>query len=105
MSTSRAWKRYAVAVALVVLAVLLSALLMQRLGPWFGNVFFLAVLLSAWYGGRGPGLVTAALTVAVGIAFTVLAGRPFTLAQVLGFIAFAAGALVITGLVDGLRVA
>jgi PAS domain S-box-containing protein len=54
---------YGVAVGLVVLA----ALLRLSLGPLWGEdvpalLFYPVVVLSAWYGGLGPGLVTTALS-------------------------------------------
>ena len=57
--------RYAAAVVAVGLALLLQMLLV----PWFGGdpnqspfmVFFAAVLVAAWLGGLGPGLVSVGL--------------------------------------------
>lgn len=62
------WKRYSVAILLVLLA-LVSMLLLDRWVPMYRSpflVFFAAVMVSAWYGGFGAGLCAMAIaTVAV----------------------------------------
>ena len=53
-----AWRRYAAALALGVLALLATLLFESWLAPSSLPFFFAAVALSAWYGGLGPGLLT-----------------------------------------------
>jgi signal transduction histidine kinase len=53
---------YPVAILLIVLIVLLKPSLDQWLGPALSLTYFIPVVtISAWYGGRGPGLFTTAL--------------------------------------------
>ena len=47
--------RYGVAV--VAVAVAIAFLLIPQIGRGLGSIVFLAVLISAWYGGMGPGLL------------------------------------------------
>ena len=105
MRAGRVWLRYAVAIAAVLLALALAWQLTPLLGPWFGNIFFLAVLVSAWYGGKGPGFLSTALTLAAALAIRASYGWTFATTQVLGLVAFAAGGLLITKLVDDLQAA
>jgi len=57
--------RYGVAVLFVMLALLLTVLL----NPWLEQsvflLFFSAVMLSAWYGGMGPGLLATLLSISI----------------------------------------
>lgn len=57
--------RYGVAVASVMLALLLTLHLQPLLDPRVFSLFFAAVMVSAWYGGLGPGLTATALAVLV----------------------------------------
>jgi K+-sensing histidine kinase KdpD len=51
--------RYAVAILAAVIAILLRKLLDPLIGPQYPyNTMFLAVVVSAWYGGIGPALVS-----------------------------------------------
>jgi PAS domain S-box-containing protein len=60
-----AWRRYAVAVMITVAAVALRHALVPALGTGFSFLLaFPAAVLSAWYGGLGPGLLSTALSVA-----------------------------------------
>ncbi|HXG20859.1 MAG TPA: ATP-binding protein [Methylomirabilota bacterium] len=62
--------RYGVASALVAAALFLTFLLHSLLDPPVFSVFFAAVMISAWYGGLGPGLLATLLAVlAIDIAF------------------------------------
>lgn len=54
-------QRYSVAVLVVVVALLLTQLLRPLLKPTLYPLFLAAVMVSSWYGGIGPGLVTIAL--------------------------------------------
>ncbi|MDQ3921692.1 MAG: DUF4118 domain-containing protein [Actinomycetota bacterium] len=77
--TSSPVLRYAVAVLVFALALLLKLLLDPLAGEDAPFVlFFTAVMVSAWYGGLGPGLlVTALSTVAVDLFFLSLADFSF----------------------------
>jgi len=55
--------RYAVAVVTVALALVLTSLLGPSLDPEVSSLFLAAVMVSAWYGGLGPGLLATALAV------------------------------------------
>jgi signal transduction histidine kinase len=55
--------RYSVAVAAVTLALMLTWLLWPLLDPTVFSLFFAAVMVSAWYGGLGPGLLATAVAV------------------------------------------
>jgi signal transduction histidine kinase len=55
--------RYAVAVIAVALAQALTSLLGPSLDPEVSSLFLAAVMVSAWYGGLGPGLLATALAV------------------------------------------
>jgi signal transduction histidine kinase len=62
---TRAVSRYAVAVAAVGAALALTAVLWPLIQPAVSPLFFAAVMVAAWYGGLGPGLVaTVAATAA-----------------------------------------
>ena len=65
MNTGRlrsAAPRYAATVMIVVLAVVLTRLLRNFGDSGISPLFFAAVLVSAWVGGRGPGLLATALS-------------------------------------------
>jgi K+-sensing histidine kinase KdpD len=63
--TSSPLLRYGVAVIAVALALLLTRLLWPLLDRTVFSLFFAAVMVSAWYGGRGPGLLATAVAVLV----------------------------------------
>jgi signal transduction histidine kinase/ActR/RegA family two-component response regulator len=96
-----AWLRYLVAV--VSLIVVFRLMQLPAIGQHLGALLFFAVLVSAWYGGLGPSLLSISLTVAV----LLLAARrqPLTMQQGMGMASFTAGGLVITALVEGLHAA
>jgi K+-sensing histidine kinase KdpD len=57
--------RYGVAVLFVMLALFLAVLLRPWLEQSVFLLFFSAVMISAWYGGMGPGLLAACLSVSI----------------------------------------
>jgi len=57
--------------AMVVFATLLTVLARQWLGPAIAVFFFPAVVISAIYGGYGPGVFTSVLSTVVGVFFVV----------------------------------
>src|SRR5262245_48827997 len=54
--------RYGIAVASVGLALAVASLLPYRADPSHFTLFFVAVMVSAWYGGLGSGLVATILS-------------------------------------------
>lgn len=62
------FQRHSVAVLAVVAALLLTHLLWSLMKPTLYPLFLAAVMVSSWYGGIGPGLVTTALA-ALGSAY------------------------------------
>src|SRR5580698_4621915 len=75
----RPLSRYGLAVALVFIALLLSLILRVTFGNPFWFFFPVAVIVSTWFGGRGPGWVAVgSSTLAVLYYFT----RPFHSFQV-----------------------
>ena len=63
------WQRYGLAVAAVAAAFLVKALLQNATKESPFLVFIAAVMVSAWYGGAGPGFVALLLSVALASAF------------------------------------
>ncbi len=59
------WARYGLAVVCVAIAALLERTLAPVLGPMPMALYFPAVLVAAWFGGLGPGLLATALSLAV----------------------------------------
>ncbi|MDR3633277.1 MAG: ATP-binding protein [Isosphaeraceae bacterium] len=97
------WLRYGAAVLAVVLAVALTRL--PAVGQFLGVLFFLAVFVSAWYGGLGPGLLAISLPMAAIFAGLAAARRPPAPQQATGLAVFLGGGLLITTLVEALHVA
>ncbi len=62
---------YSVAVLASLVAVLLSLLFLPAFERGVFHIFYVAVLVSAWRGGLGPGLLTAAVGVLANLAFMV----------------------------------
>src|SRR5258706_4879900 len=94
--------RYGVAIA----AALLAALLRFALGPSAGHAapyisFFVMVILSAWYGGFGPGLVTTPLGGALAVYFF-LPQASVQSDEWRGLVRFILGSVLITWLIQSL---
>ncbi len=93
-------------VAALVVASAISALYLPVIGRGLTSILFLAVLISAWYGGLGPGLAATALTV---IAAVLLIGFhhqfEFPPWRITAIILFAVGGVLITFLVEALHAA
>ena len=67
--------RYAIAIGCAVAASVLSGLAWIEFGGQFPAVTLLpAIVVSAWYGGRGPAIVTATLSALVIVGFRLLLG-------------------------------
>ena len=98
--------RYGMAVLAViaVVGVLAAVGTGQRNG--LGLLLFFAVLVSAWYGGMGPGLLTTALFVILTLIVILYQNRltlPDLLPRLLALTMFSTGAVVITLLVEALH--
>jgi signal transduction histidine kinase/CheY-like chemotaxis protein len=94
--------RYGVAVLTVVAA--LACMGIPEIGKELGSLLFLAVLISAWYGGLGPGLLATALITVIAVLGVVNQGRP-TLARTIPIGLFSAGGVLIALLVEALHAA
>jgi PAS domain S-box-containing protein len=97
------WLRYGVAVLAAVLSI--AAMAIPVIGKGLGSILFLAVLVSTWYGGLGPGLVTAALITGVGV-FDLLWLQPrIEPSRIAGIMGYVSGSALITLLVEALHAA
>ena len=79
--------RYAIAVASVALALSLASLLARRADPSHFTLFFAAVMMSAWYGGLGAGLLATILSALVAGLF-LYSPNLFPNSQLAGLFAF-----------------
>jgi signal transduction histidine kinase/CheY-like chemotaxis protein len=93
--------RYGAAVLAVAAAVALAQV--AGGGPLPGAIFFFAVLVSAWYGGRGPGLLATGIPAALVLLGT--AKKPLPPEQAGGAAFFVLGGVLITSLVEALHAA
>jgi PAS domain S-box-containing protein len=103
-AAARALVQYGAAVLTVVAA--LGMLRFSGLGPGLGGILFFAVLLSAWCGGLGPGLVSTGLIAAVAFGQFVRfvrtgAADPILVLVRIGL--FTAGGVAISWLVEALH--
>jgi PAS domain S-box-containing protein len=95
--------RYSVAVAAAFVAVLLRFALGPSAGQAFPYVaFFAMVILSAWYGGFGPGLVTIALDAVLAFYFFFPRTSSAQIDDWRGLVRFILGSLIITTLIRAL---
>jgi PAS domain S-box-containing protein len=99
----RAWLRYGVAVLAVFVAV--AAMLIPVVGKGLGSVLFLAVLVSTWYGGLGPGLLAVGLITAVAGYDLFFVQPRIEPARAVGVVLFVGGGVLITALVEALHAA
>jgi PAS domain S-box-containing protein len=101
MGRGKSWTaRYGFAFLVAVLAI--ATIGIPVIGPGLLGFLYFAVMLSAWYGGRGPGLFTTILILLV----AVIGGRaPVSSTQVVTLATFVALGITITLLVQSLRVA
>jgi PAS domain S-box-containing protein len=100
--------------AAVVVAVGLALLLQMLLVPWFGGdpnlspfmVFFAAVMVAAWFGGLGPGLLSVGLSAALSWYFFLSPQYSLainTFGQGLRLIVFVVEGVVISSLVEAMH--
>jgi PAS domain S-box-containing protein len=104
MTKRTAWYlHYGAAVLAVVAAVVMMAI--PVVGKGLGAILFLAVLVSSWYGGLGPGfLATVLITVVALLDLFVLQPR-FEPSRAVGVVLFVGGGVLITLLVEALHAA
>jgi PAS domain S-box-containing protein len=95
--------RYGVAVAAVIAGI--AFLLIPQIGRGLGSILFLAVLISAWYGGMGPGLLATALITFVAIVVLAYLEPEFAPWRVVSIVLFVVGGVLITLLVEALHAA
>src|SRR5437660_12412357 len=104
MRTNHWSMRYGI--ALVVVAWTTSLLLLvPAIGRSGVSIPFFAVLVSAWFGGMGPGAFTTALGLVLYLIILINRGSHFPLWQILQIALFVAGGALITVLVEALHAA
>src|SRR5258708_24898002 len=96
-----AWLRYSAAIA----AAFLAAFLRLAMGPAAGHAapylsFFAFVILSAWYGGLGPGLVTTALSAVLAVYFFLPRPISVEVDDWRGLVRFLLGSVLLTWLIQ-----
>ncbi|HEY9666662.1 MAG TPA: DUF4118 domain-containing protein, partial [Coleofasciculaceae cyanobacterium] len=99
-------QRYGVAVITVVLSLILTLLLRPLLEPSVFQFFYAAVAISAWYGGMGPGLLSAALSTFVSSYFFITPFYSLNIGNTAGFVrlgVFVLVTLIISSLNASLR--
>jgi PAS domain S-box-containing protein len=96
--------RYGIAVAAVVWSTA-SLLLVPAIGRSGAIIPFFAVLISAWFGGLGPGVFTITVGVVIYLMFLVNHGSSFPAWQIVQIFLFIAGGAMITTLVEVLHAA
>ena len=90
--------------AVLAVAVCLALISLPEIGEKFSNVLYLAVLLVAWYGGLGPGLLATALMAM--LAMIAQVSRPdFAPWGLVPIPLFTAGGMLIALLVEALHAA
>src|SRR5438270_14001591 len=83
--------RYGVAVLVVIATV--GVLTIPGFGQGLGNLLFLAVLISAWYGGLGPGLLAATLFAIAGVRALLWSGQDLSSARIAALVPYLACAV------------
>ena len=92
--------RYGIALAIVAVSV---GLLFLPAFSGLGHILYLVVLVIAWQGGLGPGLLSVGLFSAASLYGMVHYGVPVTRARVVALSLFVAGAAMIPVLVEALH--
>jgi PAS domain S-box-containing protein len=95
--------RYGAAVLAVVVGV--AVLFTPGIGQGLTSVLFLAVLVSALFGGMGPGLLATGLVAATAVVLFIGSREPIPPFRVVGLCVFVAGGVLITLLVEALHAA
>jgi signal transduction histidine kinase/CheY-like chemotaxis protein len=91
--------RYGVAVAALIATICAGSVL----GPESGALFFFAIVVSAWFGGLGPGLLSVAALTLLLVAIPLAEGKPIPSARYLGISLIALLGVVVTVLVEALH--
>ena len=94
--------RYGLAVGTVALALWLTSLLWPLVKPSASPLFFAAVMMTAWYGGLGPGLLATALAVPA-IYHFLIPGKQTLLDDLLRLAVFTSVAFLISWLTEARR--
>ncbi len=97
---------YGLAIGSTVIAILITLWLKSLLSPIISPIFYIAIILSTWYGGFAPGIVSVTLSsLAIAYFLTVISDRRLLLAvdDILPLVIFAVGALVISLLTNQFR--
>jgi K+-sensing histidine kinase KdpD len=90
MFRSRTLRRYAVALLAFGLSLLIRLLLSSALGVTVPYItFFPAIMVSAWYGGLGPGLITTSFS-AIAAWYLFLEPSGWRQTELIGFLLFLA---------------
>ncbi len=95
------WLRYGVAVLAVVASIAIMAI--PVIGKGLGSILFLAVLVSTWYGGLGPGLSATALITGVAVLDLLVVQPRIEPSRLVGIVLFPVGGVLITLLVEALH--
>ncbi len=95
--------RYLMAVLIV--SVTLAILSIPVVGQWLGISLILAVVISAWQGGFGPGVFAATLLQGFSVLLHSLAAKPWTTETITSQLAFFGLGVVISLLVEALHAA
>jgi len=95
--------RFGVAVLAVIAAI--AAMAIPVIGKGLGTTLFLAVLVSTWYGGLGPGLLATALILLVALLDLLFVQPTIDASRVVGVVLFVCCAVLITLLVGALHAA
>ncbi|HTS15800.1 MAG TPA: PAS domain S-box protein, partial [Candidatus Sulfotelmatobacter sp.] len=105
MSTREAWARYALAAGLGILAVGLKGVVDAGLGSSTGYLSYVgAVILAAWVGGLGGGLVATLVSAAAqAVVFEIPGTTPITLADGVRIGWFVADGVLLSVVASGLR--
>lgn len=95
--------RYGAAVLVVVAGV--ASMAIPVIGKGLGSVLFLAVIVSTWYGGLGPGLLTTALILMIAVYDLLFVQPRIEPSRLVGVVLFAGGGVLIALLVEALHAA
>jgi PAS domain S-box-containing protein len=82
-----------------------AALLIPGIGPGLGAFLFLAVLVSASYGGQGPGIVATAVAVGWALFLVLMSRGSLQARHVAGLVMLTGGGVLVTRLVEALHAA
>ncbi len=93
------------AVSSLAVAVSVGLLFIPGLGQGLAGFLFFAVLVSAWYGGVGPGLAATALILALMLGIFAVVGQPLPAWQISALVIFGAMGLVVALIVGSLHAA